>query len=176
MRNVILEQIQISKCVIVIWSKISVESTWVKGEAQEGYDLGKLIPAMIDDVRSPLGMRDLDEAKLFPWPSSADSDEMRRFLNAVEKKAGDTLYKRQEQLVGDVISEMKNSHFLISKKYFWVAQFSMFIIACTSILALVNTLENDKSIDLGRNGYSNESYLKTQSRRVRWGRSTWNAL
>lgn len=144
--SVIRGQIQASKCVIVIWSKSSVESVWVKREAKEGYDLGKLIPAMIDDVDPPWGISDLDAAKLFPWPKATGNEEFGRFLNAVENKAGSFLYKNKEQMTEEIISEIKSSHHLLSKRFFWVVQFSMFVIGCISIYALMSTLKSDDRV------------------------------
>ena len=43
--------------VVVLWSQSSVRSTWVRDEAAEGRDQGKLVPAIIDDVKPPMGFR-----------------------------------------------------------------------------------------------------------------------
>lgn len=43
--------------VVVLWSRASVESTWVQDEAAFGRDQGRLLPLAIDAVEPPLGFR-----------------------------------------------------------------------------------------------------------------------
>ena len=43
--------------VVVLWSRSSVESTWVQDEAAFGRDHGRLLPLAIDEVEPPLGFR-----------------------------------------------------------------------------------------------------------------------
>jgi hypothetical protein len=58
------EALDSAKCIVVLWSNHSVTSDWVKDEAQEGNRRGVLIPASIEDVRLPLGFRQLQTANL----------------------------------------------------------------------------------------------------------------
>lgn len=44
-------------CVVVVWSQNSVDSEWVKNEANEGLRRNILIPVRIDDVDPPLAFR-----------------------------------------------------------------------------------------------------------------------
>ncbi|MCZ6890321.1 MAG: AAA family ATPase [Gammaproteobacteria bacterium] len=46
-----------SRCVVVVWSAVSIESDWVRTEAGEGQERGVLLPIAIDDVRPPLAFR-----------------------------------------------------------------------------------------------------------------------
>jgi len=55
--QVIEEKLDAAKCVIVLWSKESVGSEWVKNEAREGNQRGILIPILIDDVKIPFEFR-----------------------------------------------------------------------------------------------------------------------
>lgn len=43
--------------VIVLWSERSVRSAWVRDEAAEGRDRGKLVPVTIDGAKPPMGFR-----------------------------------------------------------------------------------------------------------------------
>lgn len=43
--------------VVVLWSKSSIESAWVRDEAAEGRDRGKLVPVTIDSAKPPIGFR-----------------------------------------------------------------------------------------------------------------------
>jgi hypothetical protein len=48
-----------ARCVIVLWSRDSVESDWVQSEADEGQRRGVLIPVLLDDVVISAGYRRL---------------------------------------------------------------------------------------------------------------------
>jgi len=43
--------------VVVLWSKSSVDSAWVRDEAAVGRDRGKLVPVSLDSVKPPIGFR-----------------------------------------------------------------------------------------------------------------------
>jgi hypothetical protein len=65
--TVIEEALDAAKCVIVLWSRTSVSSKWVKTEASEGDQRGILIPVLIDDVKIPLAFRLMQAADLRDW-------------------------------------------------------------------------------------------------------------
>lgn len=46
-----------AKCVIVLWSAVSVASEWVRNEATEGKRRGILVPVFIEHVDAPLAFR-----------------------------------------------------------------------------------------------------------------------
>lgn len=54
-------------CVIVVWSRTSVESDWVRDEAGEGAERGVLVPILIDDAEIPLGFRGRHTLHLTDW-------------------------------------------------------------------------------------------------------------
>jgi len=54
-RDVILQHLERAKTVIVLWSSSSVNSEWVRAEAQIAADRNKLIPVLIEQVDLPLG-------------------------------------------------------------------------------------------------------------------------
>jgi hypothetical protein len=62
----IQQQINTARCIVVLWSKASVASRFVRDEATEGLD-GRLVPALIEPVREPLGFRQLQTADLRDW-------------------------------------------------------------------------------------------------------------
>jgi tetratricopeptide (TPR) repeat protein len=75
-------------CIVVVWSKNSVESEWVRTEANEGLVRGNLVPVAIEAVKPPLAFRMLQTidiaspeaganlvsaiAKLLPPPAVTD--------------------------------------------------------------------------------------------------------
>lgn len=87
-RNVIEEALGEAKCVIVLWSKKSVESSFVQEEAEFAKSRGKLVPVFIDDVEPPFGFRGIEGANLVGWRGQSDNDEFLQLLRSVEGLAG----------------------------------------------------------------------------------------
>ena len=69
--QVIEKALNETKCVIVLWSKDSINSSWVKEEASEGLRRNILVPALIDDVKIPLGFKRLPAANLVDWSGAS---------------------------------------------------------------------------------------------------------
>jgi hypothetical protein len=59
-----------AKCVIVLWSKRSVESLYVKDEAMYALDHDKLIPVAIENVSLPFRFRRVHTLSLLGWDGS----------------------------------------------------------------------------------------------------------
>lgn len=59
--------LEASTTVLVVWSKLSIESDWVLDEAAHGRDHRKLIPVTIDGVQPPLGFRQYHALDLSGW-------------------------------------------------------------------------------------------------------------
>lgn len=49
--------VETSDAVIVLWSGSSVRSAWVRDEAGEGRDRGRLVPVLIEALKPPMGFR-----------------------------------------------------------------------------------------------------------------------
>jgi hypothetical protein len=64
---VIEEEIRKARCAIVLWSRESASSDWVKTEAAEAQRRGILVPALIEDVEPPFAFRRIQAAKLADW-------------------------------------------------------------------------------------------------------------
>lgn len=59
------QELDIAKCAVVIWSRASVKSRWVRAEAGAADDQGKLIPVTLDEgVVPPIRFRLLNVVKL----------------------------------------------------------------------------------------------------------------
>lgn len=86
--DVIEEELDASRCEVVLWSKKSVKSNWVKDEAQEGYNRGILFPVFIEEVTPPLHFRRMQAAKLMDWDGTSDNEEFDLLLVCIEKILG----------------------------------------------------------------------------------------
>jgi PDZ domain/TIR domain len=72
-----------SKCVIVLWSAVSVASEWVRNEASEGKRRGILVPVFIEPVDAPLAFRLLNGADLRDWSGDTSDAEFARLVERV---------------------------------------------------------------------------------------------
>jgi beta-lactamase superfamily II metal-dependent hydrolase len=69
--DVIEDEIQKARCVVVLWSQLSIKKDWVLEEAAEGRDRGVLIPILLDRVPLPRGFRLIQTADLTKWQGDA---------------------------------------------------------------------------------------------------------
>jgi hypothetical protein len=71
--QVIAEALANTQCVIVVWSTQSVNSNWVREEAEEGRNRGILIPVLMEQVNPPIGFRSIQAADLVDWDGTGTS-------------------------------------------------------------------------------------------------------
>ncbi len=83
--NVIEEELTKAHCVIVIWTQRSVVSEWVKNEANEAAQSGKLVPVLLENVTIPLAYKRTEAALLYDWNGEPDHPEMVLLFNAVSQ-------------------------------------------------------------------------------------------
>jgi hypothetical protein len=79
-----------AKCVIVLWSAVSVASEWVRNEATEGRRREILVPAFLEDVNAPLAFRLLNGANLSAWQANAANQEFDKLVERVAELLGQT--------------------------------------------------------------------------------------
>jgi len=77
-----------AKCVVVLWTKTSVASDWVKEEAARGAQRGALVPVLLDEVEAPLGFGRIEAAELANWEGDPGNPELQNFLAAVQERVG----------------------------------------------------------------------------------------
>ena len=88
------------KCVIVVWSKSSVGSDWVKEEADYGKRRDVLISAKIDPVEPPFDFGRIQAADLTGWDDQDGHAGFGSLLGAIESIIGQSpakLNKEEEQ-------------------------------------------------------------------------------
>ncbi|MCK5509043.1 MAG: toll/interleukin-1 receptor domain-containing protein [Desulfobacterales bacterium] len=74
-----------SKCIVVLWSKYSITSKWVRKETQYGEKNENLVSVLIDDVEIPLQFIDIQAAKILDWSGITTPEEFDRVVKKVEK-------------------------------------------------------------------------------------------
>src|SRR5690349_21755038 len=80
--KVIEEALKAADAVVVLWSKQSVESAWVKDEATAGRDNGRLIPISLDGTAPPLGFRQFQTIDFSKWKGRGKPEELQMLLAA----------------------------------------------------------------------------------------------
>jgi len=85
-RPKIAEQVSSAKCVVVLWSRHSIESDWVIDEAEDGKRRGVLVQALIEYVSPPYGFRQIQAALLTQW-DGGDSGEFARLCAGISAYA-----------------------------------------------------------------------------------------
>ncbi|MDR4497141.1 MAG: DUF1566 domain-containing protein [Candidatus Scalindua sp.] len=86
--EVIEEALVGARCVIVLWSKESVKSDWVKEEASEGARRKILVPVLIEDVGIPLGFRRIQAAQLIDWQGDVADPNAGQFIDSISAFIG----------------------------------------------------------------------------------------
>jgi tetratricopeptide (TPR) repeat protein len=108
----IKEQLDNAKCVVVLWSKASVSSEWVKDEASEAVKRGVLIPLLIEDVEIPFGFgfRRIQTANLVDWLGDHNHPEISAVLRSISllldrpRKAADINLQGVTQEKGNAVT------------------------------------------------------------------------
>src|SRR6266498_4065508 len=88
--DVIEKALTEAKCVIVLWSAVSIASEWVRNEASEAKRRGILIPVFIERVDAPLAFRLLNGADLRHWRGDAGDAEFVSLVESVTELLGQT--------------------------------------------------------------------------------------
>lgn len=83
-------EVALARCdaVVVAWSRVSVESNWVRDEASQGRDLRKLVPVSLDGTMPPLGFRQFLAVDLSNWHGAADSPPIATIVRGIEAVMG----------------------------------------------------------------------------------------
>lgn len=77
------ENLKLSKIIVVVWSRNSIQSRWVRSEATEGLKSESLVPVKIDPIEPPLAFRLVQTANLIDWKRGELSEEFDKFLRDI---------------------------------------------------------------------------------------------
>ena len=119
--QVIERELAQAKCVIVIWSDISIKKHWVLSEASDALDRGVLIPVRVADVKIPLQFRRVQAASLAHWQGDGSDHDFLLLLGTINELLGHS----HEAPRGDTGSSQGASRSgkvgLRFDKHFWIA-------------------------------------------------------
>ena len=77
-----------AKAVVVLWSKTSINSHWVRDEAQSGRDSKRLVPLSIDGSMPPLGFRQFQCIEVSEANGDPNHPAMRNAFQAIHQLVG----------------------------------------------------------------------------------------
>jgi adenylate cyclase len=89
--RLIADELQRARVVVVVWTPVSVESRWVRGEARDGADRGILVPLRFDQATLPIDARALHTVELDAWDGTPDSPLLQPVLLAIGSRLGSTV-------------------------------------------------------------------------------------
>jgi formylglycine-generating enzyme required for sulfatase activity len=87
--EVIEDAIERSRCVVVVWSRHSVGSRWVRTEADEGAERGVLIPVLIESVKIPFAFKRIQARDLCHWDDGERSEAFLGLVSDISSKIGE---------------------------------------------------------------------------------------
>jgi hypothetical protein len=80
-----------AKCVVVVWSKYSVNSDWVRAEAANGLARGILVPVVIDEgIALPLRFTQVQSADFSHWDGTTESSCCQKLVSDISSLVGPT--------------------------------------------------------------------------------------
>lgn len=86
--EVIEEQLENARSVVVIWSREAVASQWVRSEANRGREKGRLVQVRIDGARLPMPFDQIHCADLAGWSGNADAPAWQSVVAGISALAG----------------------------------------------------------------------------------------
>lgn len=87
--DVIHEALKAARSVVVVWTKTSVKSTWVKNESRSGLRRNILFPVMLlDEVEIPLEFEHLQAAHLMDWKPDQQHSGFDQFIDDLAEVIG----------------------------------------------------------------------------------------
>jgi hypothetical protein len=129
--EVIEQELEKARCVIVLWSRHAVASEWVQSEAAEAASRKVLVPVRIENVRPPLEFRRLHTADLLDWRKGFDNPDFDACLASIELLVRKTASRplpapsSEEPEVSDVAANAQDQQRekpRITHADFWISQ------------------------------------------------------
>ena len=91
--ELIARELAAARCVVAVWTETSVASRWVRGEAREAADRGKLVPVRFGGVQLPIDVRAIHTTDLDDWKQDPEHPAFQQLVRAVR-----TLLKPEAEL------------------------------------------------------------------------------
>jgi hypothetical protein len=84
-QEVIEEQISLARCVLVLWTRESVQSRWVRTEASDAHEREIMLPVLLDRVPIPFAFRLIQAEDFTAWDGRTDTEPFQRLMLQVSE-------------------------------------------------------------------------------------------
>jgi adenylate cyclase len=82
------KELDAARALVVVWTSLSVDSRWVRGEARDASDRGVLVPVRFDNARLPIDFRAVHTTDLDGWGEDREGPAFKGLRRALESKLG----------------------------------------------------------------------------------------
>ena len=82
-REVITTALEKARCMVVMWSAVSIRKRWVLEEADEGVKRNILVPVLIEKVEPPLGFKSIQWADLSNWDGTTETTAFQKLVTDI---------------------------------------------------------------------------------------------
>jgi len=135
------EKLDKSHCVLVVWSRDSINSNWVHAEVDEAQKRNILIPVLLDAVEPPFGFSHIHTADLSDWNNDIAHPQFKQCIEAINSKIPPRNFVRiptgefamgspegeVDRSSNETQHQVKVSEFYLSKYAVTLAEFKQFI-------------------------------------------------
>jgi formylglycine-generating enzyme required for sulfatase activity len=91
-RDAIRNELDTAKAVVAVWSRASIDSDWVRDEAEEARSSRRLIPVIMESVKPPHGFGQIQISDLSQWKGRRTDVEFRQVIAAIGALTGTPSY------------------------------------------------------------------------------------
>jgi len=133
--EVIEHELEHAKSVVVLWSKASVLSEWVRNEATSAAKRGVLLPAQIDAVQLPLEFRRKQTVDLVEWSGDDSHVGFKQLCEGISLAAGMTADQMPPAAVPSRVSGWR-------RRWPWAALATVIVAAVAALW--INRLDPEK--------------------------------
>lgn len=88
------EALQAADAVVVLWSRQSVDSDWVRDEAAQGRERQRLVPLSLDGSAPPLGFRQIQVVDISGWRGRSHAPQLEAVKRAIASAMGQPVPRR----------------------------------------------------------------------------------
>lgn len=104
--DIIQRSLDEADVIIVVWSSNSINSKWVRAEANQAFEKGRLVPIVISkDCRIPLPFNSLQTASFIDWDKSVHNENYKLLtytINVIAPQGGShQINKKTPSVVGN---------------------------------------------------------------------------
>ncbi len=111
--TVIENELHKASCVLVVWTKRSISSEWVKNETSDAAQKGTLVPVVLEQVDIPLAFRRIESAMLIGWDGVQQHPELDILFSSIENIIG----HKNEAVIPPKVKDVKTNDKSVTTKY-----------------------------------------------------------